>query len=100
MRVLVSGYRSITDPGVVERAIIDSGFPVTLLLSGGAAGVDRIVEAWAKRQGIPIEQIKPNWKHHGNGAGFQANEAIISRAEAVVVVEWGVDGDEGCDPSG
>jgi len=90
VRVLVSGSRSITDPALVERAIVDSGFPVTLLLSGGAIGVDRIAEAWATRQGIPIEQIKPDWKQHGRGAGFKANEALIARAEAVVVVWDGV----------
>lgn len=90
MRVLVSGSRSISDPALVEQAITESGFPITTLLSGGARGVDRMAEAWAERHGIPIERIKPDWKRHGRGAGFKANEALISRAEAVVAIWDGV----------
>ena len=45
MKVIVTGSRIINDPAVVERAIDESGFTITELVSGGARGVDRLAES-------------------------------------------------------
>ena len=86
MEVLISGSRTIDDPEVIAKAIDDSGFEITGILSGGAKGVDALAEAWAEQHDIPVTRIVPDWKRHGRGAGFQANKKLLARADAVIAI--------------
>ena len=85
MKVLVAGSRSIDDLSIVTTAIEASGFAVSVVLSGGAKGVDRLGEQWAVEHGIPVEQIKPDWSK-GRHAGLLANTELVEQAEAAVIV--------------
>ena len=86
MRVLVAGSRSITDPAIVHKAILDSGFAITTLISGMARGVDRLADAWAKANSIPVSRYYANWNEHGRAAGMIRNRAMVEQAEAAVIV--------------
>src|SRR5438105_219706 len=85
MRVIVAGSRSISDPLLVAEAVNRSGFIVTRVISGGAAGVDRLGEQWAMERGITIERYLPDWSL-GRGAGFIRNQKMAENAEALIAV--------------
>jgi len=96
MKTVIAGSRSIgrlsprtwdyeTLVALVEKAVQDSGFQITEVISGGAGGPDRAGEKWAESKSIPITQIKPNWKL-GRGAGIAANKELVEHAEALVVL--------------
>lgn len=84
MKVIIAGSRSIKDDDFVADAIAESGFVITEVVSGGAVGVDRSGEYWAKRQGISMRQFIPDWDKYGKGAGFVRNIAMAEYADALI----------------
>lgn len=86
MRVIIAGSREIKDLALVEKAIKESGFEVTMVVSGGARGVDRLGEMWAARKGIPVKVFPADWTHYGKGAGRKRNTEMVEFAEALVAV--------------
>lgn len=85
MKTIIAGSRNIKDADIVEQAIKKSGFTITEVVSGGARGVDRMGENWAKSQNIKIKQFKPDWSK-GRGAGFIANKEMAKYAQAAIVI--------------
>ena len=57
---------------------------VTEVVSGGAAGADKMAERWARERGIPVKVFKPDWDKHGKAAGPLRNQSIIEYATHVV----------------
>ena len=86
MKVIVAGSRSVRDLAPVEEAIQQSGFQITELVSGGARGVDRLAEQWARGRGIPVRTFRPDWVRAGRGAGFASNREMADYADALVAV--------------
>ncbi|SHG27748.1 Protein of unknown function [Desulfacinum infernum DSM 9756] len=86
MRTIVAGSRTINDPEIISEAIRQSGFQITELVSGGARGVDRLGEAWARRNGVPIRVFRADWKRYGRGAGVLRNTQMAEYADALVAV--------------
>lgn len=56
----------------------------TVVVSGGAPGVDRTAADEAKRCGLRVIIIPADWNRHGKKAGMIRNAAIVRRAESVV----------------
>lgn len=88
MRVIVAGSRGFgaLDYPLVEEVCLTSGYWFTTILSGGAAGVDRLGEQFARNINAPVEQFLANWKRYGRSAGPRRNEEMARRAEALVAV--------------
>lgn len=86
MRILICGSRSITDPNMVAVAVAASGFQVTHLISGGAAGADTLAERWATANGIPKTIMIPDWEGLGRRAGLVRNSQMLEQAEAVIAI--------------
>ena len=86
MRVIIAGSRTISDPALVDQAVADSGFEVTVVLSGGAAGVDRLGEDWAARNGVPIERYPAQWDLYGKRAGKIRNQQMAEAAEGLIAI--------------
>lgn len=86
MRVIVAGSRGITDAAVVETAINDSGFAISSVVCGGAAGVDSLGLAWATRNGIRVSMFEANWNLHGKRAGYLRNVEMAENADALIAV--------------
>jgi len=58
----------------------------TIVVSGGASGVDQCAEAEAKACGLNVEIHYPQWRGpngFNRGAGFARNRAIVHAADAV-----------------
>jgi len=86
MKVIIAGSRGITDYDLVKEAVEDSGFEVTEVVSGGARGVDRLGERWARENDVPIRQFLPDWNGHGKSAGFIRNDLMVKHADAAIIL--------------
>jgi len=86
MKVIIAGSRGITDFSLVERAVNDSGFQITEVVSGGARGVDRLGEQWARKNGVEIRQFLPDWNANGKGAGFIRNDLMVKHSDAAIIL--------------
>ncbi len=72
MKTIIAGSRDITDYSLVCRAISESKFNITEVISGTARGVDTLGEKWVADNKIPVKKFFPNWSI-GKQAGFLRN---------------------------
>lgn len=87
MRVIIAGSRNLFPTSKqVEEAVWGSGFPLTQLVSGGAAGVDTAGEKWALEVGRPIRIYRANWGEQGKAAGPIRNRAMAEYADALILI--------------
>ena len=86
MKVIIAGSRHINNPDFVAQAIAESGFSISEVVSGGAAGVDTMGERWARLNGIPIKVFPAKWKVHGKAAGPIRNQEMAEYANGLVAV--------------
>ena len=86
MRVMVVGSRRIANYERVKKALDHSPFEITALLSGSAAGVDKLAEAWALERGIAIETYPLDWKAHRRSAPLIRNCQMARTADACVAI--------------
>lgn len=88
MKTIIAGSRSITYDHIVYIAVELSPFgnKITEVVSGGAHGVDKLGELWAKDSNIPIKQFLPNWTKFGKGAGFARNLEMAMYADALIAI--------------
>lgn len=90
MRTVIAGSRSITDMrelhAALAKAAVEFGIVPTVVLSGNAFGVDKMGEAWATANNIPVEVYPANWSRYGNRAGHLRNATMAHQCEAVIAV--------------
>lgn len=94
MRTIIAGSRRLDifndHPGirVVADVVTRSGFRITEVLSGGAAGIDQAGELWADCQSppIPIRIFLPDWDRDGTAAGPIRNREMAENADALVLI--------------
>jgi len=61
MKVIIAGSRTCDDKNIVWKALNETKFDITELISGGAIGVDRLGEEWAKSKNIPVKVYRPHY---------------------------------------
>jgi hypothetical protein len=88
MKIIVAGSRDIEDYGVVEEAILHSGWidKETEIVSGMARGVDMLGVRFAKDRGLPLHKFPANWNKYGKTAGMIRNKDMADFADALVAV--------------
>lgn len=85
-RVAIVGSRKFPQLKAVE-AFVD-GLPAgTVVISGGAIGVDLTAEVAAKTRGLDVVSFPADWKRHGRRAGFIRNQLIVDAAD-IIVAFW------------
>lgn len=82
MKVAVVGSRGLTDIDISKMIPPDA----TLIISGGAAGVDTLAERYADEKGIPKRIIKPDYALYGKQAPLVRDRMIVELADAVIAV--------------
>jgi hypothetical protein len=82
LKVAVVGSRDFSDLSLVA-ALVYSLPPGTVVLSGGARGVDREAERTAKALGLPFKSFPADWKTWGNFAGPLRNSRMVAAADVV-----------------
>lgn len=96
-RLAVVGSRNIKRRRAVERALREcpwydphgtSGlWPGGSFVSGGASGVDSIIESIAQQENHDIEVIKPDWGDWSDGhPALDRNSDIVERSTHVLAV--------------
>lgn len=86
LRTIIAGSRSITNYGVLVRAMARINWAPSVIISGAANGADRLGEQYAKSAGIPVELYPADWDAHGKRAGFLRNEQMAKNAQALVAL--------------
>lgn len=86
MKVIIAGSRTAVSYQSVVKAVQDSGFDITEIISGGARGADTLGEAYAKNNNITLTIMKAEWDKLGKSAGYRRNEQMARYGEAVIAL--------------
>jgi hypothetical protein len=70
-----AGYQALFDAAITDF-VVTQGVP-NLVLTGGARGADALAEAWAKRNTLPLDARKADWKTYGAAAGPLRNTQLV-----------------------
>lgn len=73
---------------LVGRAVIKSGFDVTEVVCGMAAGADALGRRWANTHNIPVKQFPAQWNTYARAAGPIRNKQMADYADALIVFIW------------
>lgn len=65
MKTIIAGSRDFHDYDVVCRAIANSWYEITEVVSGGATGVDALGERWARENNVPVKVFAADWRRFG-----------------------------------
>ena len=55
------------------------------IVSGGADGVDKAAEEWAKAHGVECVVFPADWENEGEKAGIKRNAKIIEASDSLMV---------------
>jgi predicted Rossmann fold nucleotide-binding protein DprA/Smf involved in DNA uptake len=56
----------------------------TVVVTGGARGVDRVAEAEARQRGLVVDVRRAKWDEYGRGAGARRNRLLLDASDKVV----------------
>ena len=82
MKLLIVGSRRIDNFDLSKYVSKETD----LIISGGAAGVDSIAEAYADAHKISKLILRPRYDLYGRAAPIRRNEAMVDLADAVLVI--------------
>lgn len=78
------GSREYPDKDTVVQVVI--GLPKdTIIVSGGARGVDSWARETAREHGYEYEEYPANWKVHGKAAGMIRNRQLVAACDHVII---------------
>ena len=86
MKTIIAGSRNIIDYHQVTKAVEESGFQITEVVSGGANGVDKLGEHLAKASLLHCKVFAADWNKYGKRAGYVRNSQMAEYAEALIAV--------------
>lgn len=86
MKTIIAGSRNIINLAILNEAVQRSAFDITHVLSGGARGIDKLGEYWAKVRDVPLSIFPAEWKSKGKSAGMIRNIQMAEEADALIAV--------------
>lgn len=87
MKTIIAGSRTITNYSILKETINESNFVITLIIEGGALGVDRLGRKWAVRNRLKFLTMNAKWKLYGNKiAGRMRNNEMAKIGEQLIAV--------------
>ena len=89
MKVAIVGTRTYPDLEQV-REYVRQLSPDDIVISGGAKGVDETAEDEARKLGMEVISLSPEWNKYGKRAGLMRNDLIVAMADCVVAFWDGV----------
>ena len=82
MNLLIAGSRSITmydlSPYIAPQT--------TLIISGGAQGIDTIAEQYADRHRISKLILRPNYARYQKSAPIKRNQQMVDIADEILII--------------
>jgi hypothetical protein len=79
-RVAIVGSRNYPDEAAVRR-YVDALPEGTVVITGGARGVDTWAEQSARLRGLEVVVHLADWNKHGRAAGMIRNTTIVNDAD-------------------
>ena len=83
MKIAIVGSRKFKRLDAV-REFVEKLPEGTVVVTGGAKGVDRVAEMAAAGCGLETVVFLPKWAKYGKRAGFVRNERIVEMVDEVV----------------
>lgn len=83
MRILITGSRTWTDIGLIQRTLLgwlaeNTPDSIPVLVSGACPnGADRIAEWIWEKEGYPVERHPAKWDEYGKRAGMIRNNKMV-----------------------
>ncbi len=90
MKIAVVGSRQVLDEPVIQEVLDTYLGKMTVLITGGAKGVDTLAERWARKNDIPVEVYLPDWKNLGKAAGIVRNRAMVMECHECIAFWDGI----------
>jgi len=92
VRLIIAGSRShrMTSDDFAALDKLHAEHRFTLVLHGGAKGIDRDGDLWALARSIPRKRMAAEWERYGRAAGPLRNERMAQEADALAVFDGGV----------
>ncbi|MBQ7572866.1 MAG: hypothetical protein IJT23_01250 [Clostridia bacterium] len=81
MKLMIAGSRSITDFDISPYIPADTD----VIISGGAKGIDFLVEQYADKMRISKYIVRPNYAKYKRGAPLKRNCEMVDFADMVLV---------------
>lgn len=88
-RILVCGSRLWTDEAVIREFLV--ALPAnTIIISGAAAGADRITAQICHDIGLVVNEYPADWKKHGRAAGPIRNKQMLDEGKPDRIMAFSV----------
>jgi hypothetical protein len=81
VRIVVTGSRTFDDVDAVDRSLrkyINPGDRHSLVIEGGADGLDKLVRRWCNKNGVHHATVPALWDWYGNPAGPIRNGVMLT----------------------
>jgi len=89
MKVLVCGSRHFNDVDYVCNILGQLQPQPTVIISGGARGVDKAGEIYADGRASCVKEVYPaNWKEYGKAAGPIRNKQMLDEGKPDLVIAF------------
>lgn len=82
MKLLISGSRNITAFDLSLYVPSET----SVIITGGAKGIDSLAEKYAKEHNIDTIIIKPQYDLYGRYAPLKRNEEMVNLADKVLII--------------
>lgn len=82
MKLLIAGSRNIKNFDLTKYVPPNT----TLIISGGATGIDAIAEKFADTHNIPKQILLPDYSLYGKKAPIVRNKLMVDLADSVLVI--------------
>lgn len=84
----IAGSRTYCNYEVFERRLNElvatHGWTIDAIVSGGAQGVDKMAERYAKEHKLKMQVLPANWQKYGKSAGYIRSVDIVNLSDVVV----------------
>lgn len=84
MKIAVVGSRTFSDNDLLSSILNKFDKKIITIISGGAAGADKLAENWADKNNVKKIICKPDWKKYGRKAGILRNKDIVEKSDQVI----------------
>lgn len=82
-RLAIVGSRGFANLAAV-RQFVGRLRPSTVVVSGGARGVDQVAVEAAKARGLAVDIFPADWDRYGRSAGFKRNKELVDSVDGLV----------------
>lgn len=83
-RIAIIGSRTFNDYELLSNSLEPHKHKISVIVSGGARGADRLGERWANENNIQTDIYYPDWNKHGKSAGYIRNKDIVENSDGVI----------------